>query len=316
MAKKPGKVVAKKKSIKAAKVSVAKAKVKSKSQPPSQAKLSNVWQLTRTAALTLWDNRKLFVGIIAVYGFLNIILAQGLSGGTDVSSLKHSLEQNSNGQFKALGAGLSIFGTLLGSTAGNSSTSAGAYELFLALLASLAIIWALRQVLSNKPASVRYAYYRSMYPLVPFILVLLVIAVQLIPLLIGSTIYVLLLNNGIAISILEKLAALLIYGLLAFWSLYMLSSSLFALYIVTLPDMMPMQALRSARQLVRSRRWTIFRKVLFLPLVLLVAGAVVMLPVIIWLTPLARWVFFIITLLGLAAIHAYMYTFYRELIDG
>ena len=56
---------------------------------------------------------------------------------------------------------------------------------------------------------------------------------------------------------------------------------MFALYIVTLPDMTPMKALRSARELVRYRRWTVLRKVLFLPLMLLVVAAIIMVPIII-----------------------------------
>jgi hypothetical protein len=47
----------------------------------------------------------------------------------------------------------------------------------------------------------------------------------------------------------------------------------------------------------------------------LAAGAIIMLPVIIWLTPLARWTFFLLTLAALAAVHAYMYTLYRELLN-
>lgn len=294
MAKKSGKAVAKKKAIK---------------------KLPNSWQLARKASLTLWGHRKFFLGTTLVYGLLDIILAQALSGGTDVSSLKNTLNQASTGHFGALGSGLSIFGTLLGSTAGNAGTSAGAYQFFLVLIASLAVIWALRQVLSGNPARIRDTYYRGMYPLVPFVLVLLVIAAQLIPLLIGSTVYALVINNGIAVLLVEKLAWALLFALLAAWSLYMVSSSLFALYIVTLPDMTPLTALRSAKDLVRRRRWTVLPKILCLPVMLLMAGAIIMLPIIIWLTPLSKWVFFLLTILSLPAIHAYMYTFYRELLD-
>jgi uncharacterized membrane protein YoaK (UPF0700 family) len=95
----------------------------------------------------------------------------------------------------------------------------------------------------------------------------------------------------------------------------MISSSLFALYIVTLPDMTPFKALRSARELVRHRRWTVLRKILFLPIILLVVAAIIMLPIIIWLTSLAQWVFFLLTMFALVAANAYMYTLYRELLN-
>ena len=95
----------------------------------------------------------------------------------------------------------------------------------------------------------------------------------------------------------------------------MISSSIFALYIVTLPDMTPLKALRSARQLVRHRRWTVLRKILFLPILLIVVAAIVMLPIIIWTPPLAQWIFFVLTMFAIAAVHAYAYALYRELLD-
>jgi hypothetical protein len=150
---------------------------------------------------------------------------------------------------------------------------------------------------------------------VPFVLVLLVIGLQLLPLVIGSAVYATVISNGIAVHAVERLFWLVIFLLLAAASLYLICSSLFALYIVTLPDMTPMKALRSARQLVRHRRLSILRKVLWLLLLLLIASAIIMLPIIVWLTPLAQWIFFLLTVFGLAAAHAYLYTLYRELLN-
>jgi hypothetical protein len=279
-------------------------------------KLPNVWQLTRKSALTLWRHKKLFIGITIVYGLLNIVLAGGLSGGTDIESVKHTLNQLFKGQFSGLASGLSIFALLISSASNNSNPTAGAYQFFLALIASLSIIWALRQVSAGAAkVRIRDTYYRGMYPLIPFVLVLLVIGLELIPLLVGSTIYGVVIGNGIAASLIEKIVWTLVFGLTAFLSLYLISSSLMALYIVTLPDMAPMKALRSARGLVRYRRWTVLRKILAMPLILLVSAAIIMVPIIIFLTPLAQWVFFLLTLFGLIALHTYMYTLYRELLN-
>lgn len=278
-------------------------------------KLPNVWQLTRQSALTLWRHKKLFVGITLIYGLLNVLLAQGLSGGSDISTLKQVLNQAFTGHFAGLASGFSVFIVLVGSAGNNTSPTAGAYQFFLALIASLALIWALRQVLAGSNIRIRDAYYRGTYPLVPFVLVLAVVGLQLIPLLIGSSLYSLVTSNGIAVYFVEKFLWGLLYLLLALLSLYMISSSLFALYIVTLPDMTPMKALRSARQLVRYRRWVVLRKIICLPVILLVVAAIIMLPIIIWLTPLAQWVFFLLTMFSLAAVHSYMYTLYRELLN-
>lgn len=279
-------------------------------------RLPNVWRLTRKAARTLWQHKRLFIGITLVYGLLNVILSQGLSGASDVSTLKQTINQVFTGHLGGLASGISVFALLVGSAGSNSTPGAGPYQLFLGLIASLAIIWALRQVLAGASGlRIRDAYYNGMYPLIPFILVLLVVGLQLIPLLIGSAVYGLVINNGIAVYFVEKLIWALLYGLLAILSFYMVSSSIFALYIVTLPDMTPMKALRSARELVRYRRWTVMRKILCLPLILLIAAGIIMVPIIIWLTPLARWVFFLLTMTGLAAVHAYVYTLYRELLN-
>ena len=312
MAKKAGQVRSKRKTVKAAQKPVRRGATKSKKQ---RVGLPNVWQLTQTTAKTLWRNKKLFIGLTLVYGLLNLVLVQGLSSNTDISSLKHQLSQVFSGHLGSVGSSLSVFVVLVDSAGNSSSPTAGVYQLVLALIASLAVIWALRQLLAGRQLRIRDAYYRGMYPLIPFILVLMVVGLQLIPLLVGSTLYAVVTTNGIAVTVIEKLIWLFVFGVLALWTLYMLSSSLFALYIVTLPDMTPLKALRSARELVRHRRWTVLRKILWLPLALLLIAAVLMVPIIIWLTPLAQWLFFVLTMFVLVAVHGYMYTLYRELLN-
>jgi DNA-binding helix-hairpin-helix protein with protein kinase domain len=103
--------------------------------------------------------------------------------------------------------------------------------------------------------------------------------------------------------------------LLVLLSLYMVSSSLFALYIVALPDMTPMRALRSARQLALHRRWTILRKILFLPFSLLLLSGLIMLPFIVLVPAIAAWVFLILSLFGWIVALTYMYLLYRELLN-
>lgn len=295
MAKKPGKKPAKKSTKKAR---------------PS-AKLPSVWQLIKTAWQTFWQNKELFIGITLIYGALNLLLVQGLAGGVDISNVKSAL----TGSLGSFGSAVSVFAVLVGSSGNSNGQATGAYQLFLGIITSLAVIWALRQVLANKVIRIRDAYYRGMYPLVPFTLVLLIIGLQLVPFIVGSALYNLVVSNGIAISAPERIGWLLLFLLGMAWSIYMVSSSFFALYIVTLPDMTPLKAIRSARGLARNRRWTIILRLVFLPVILVVIAAIIMVPVIIALTFLAKWVFFVLTMFTLVAAHTYMYTLYRELLD-
>lgn len=253
---------------------------------------------------------KVLLGITLVYAVLNIILVQGLGGSGEIETLKSALE----GQIGKLGTGLAGLLFLVSSSGKGSGELAGVYQTFLALIVSLALVWALREVMAGGVIRVRDAYYKGMYPLIPVILVLGVIGLQMIPFLFGAGLYSLVVGNGIANSPLEYTVWGLLFFGLTLISLYMLASSVFALYIATLPDMTPIKALKSARELVRGRRWIVLRKILYLPFALFVVAGAVLLPIILWLTPLAPWIFFVISMAGIVVVHAYMYILYRELL--
>jgi hypothetical protein len=95
----------------------------------------------------------------------------------------------------------------------------------------------------------------------------------------------------------------------------MLSATVFAPYIVTLPGMAPWQAVKSSKDIVRGRRGNILLKLFFLPVGLLVVSAVIMVPLTLLLTPIAAVVYFVLTIAGILVVHSYMYALYRELIE-
>jgi hypothetical protein len=286
-------------------------KSKPKTGTKHSAVLPSAYKITKIAAHTLWSHKRLFAGITFVYALLNIVLVQGMSSSQDISFVKDALTGGSESVWASLGT----FTLLIGSGGNSSSPQTAPYQLMLFLIGSLAVIWTLRQLMAGKKLRVKDAYYKGVYPLVPFTLVLFVIGLELIPALLGSYLYGTVMSGGIAILAIQKLMWVLLYLLLIWLSLYLISSSMFAVYVVTLPGMEPIKALRSAKELVRYRRWTVLRKVAFLPVVLLIVASVVMVPIIIWLTPLARWVFFALTMCMLPAAHAYMYALYRELLN-
>lgn len=301
----------------AAKSSVAKEKVP---LPPlsdeivGRPPIASVWQISRRASLLFWRHKQLFLGIALVTALLNLLLAQGFAS-VNVDGLKAQLGQALPGPAGSAAVGFLVYVNLIGSSSGSTSNSSAAYQLFLTLIGSLAIIWALRQSIAGATVRIRDAFYQGMYPLVPFLLTILLIGVQLIPLVVGAVLFATVISKGIAVLLLEKVLWGLLFVALAVVSLYMLSSTLIALYIVTLPAMTPLKAVRSARELVRGRRWTIMRKVLFLPCLFLLVSLIIMLPVIAWAAPVATYVFFLLSSLALPALHFYMYGLYRELLN-
>ncbi len=275
--------------------------------------LPGAFKLFKLSIKQLFAHKKLFFGIVGVYLVLTIVLVKGLGLNSNVPELKSSLEDLSTNSSELI-SGVAIFSFLVGTASNPSSDAAGVYQAILLIVVSLAFIWALRQVHAKSEVSVRDAFYKGLYPLVPFVLILGVISLQMLPLIIGSGLHSLVSANGLAVGFIEQAFWAAALGLFALLSLYMITSSLFALYIVTLPDVRPMQALRSARGLVRYRRWAVMRRVLLLPVMLLLAGAIIIIPLIIFMAPVAEWVFFVLSMLTLAIVHSYLYNLYRELL--
>jgi hypothetical protein len=276
-----------------------------------RAKLPNSFKLTWQVFKIFRQHWKPLGGIVIVYLLLNVVFASGISGlSASVDSIKANLQDG--GQFSNA---ISGFSSLVGSGGTGGSQTASVLQGVLVVLESLVIIWALRHLLAGKRIAVKQAYYQSMGPLIPFMLVVLVVFIQLLPLTIGWPIFGAILgvifNPGAALTILS----LIIFALLAAWSFYMISSSIFALYIVTLPDMQPRPALRSAKDLVKFRRWQLMRKVLFLPIFILVLMAVLVIPLILFASSLVAPVFYILSMLAILFIHTYLYSLYRSLLE-
>jgi hypothetical protein len=139
-----------------------------------------------------------------------------------------------------------------------------------------------------------------------------VIILQLLPITVGAAALALVLSTSSGAPLTIILGTL--FALLTIWSLRMISSSVFALYVVTLPDMQPRQALRSAKNLVRFRRQQIMRRLLFLPICVLLLMGAVMLPIILLVPFLVVPVFFVLIMLSILFVHTYLYSLYRGLI--
>lgn len=288
---------------------------------PKQQKLPSSWALLRETWALLCARKGFFVGVVAVYGVLQLILVTGVvSSGT--AEVRDALLTAADGVSGALLTSLTLT-TYVATTTGQAGTDQGSvYQLILIVIASLAVIWALRHVESlrtsksqtDEKVRIRDAYYKGMAPLVPFILVLVVILLEFIPLLIGSWLYSVVIQGGIAVTFIEQLLWGVFLLAFAVLTIYLVLSSLFALLIVTLPNVTPMQALRSARGLVLHRRWELIRKFLFLAVVTMLVLLAVMMPIALWLPAIAPWLLYTLFTALLAVALGYAYVIYRELL--
>lgn len=288
----------------------AKKAIQKRRPPPGSFRLT--WQVLGTLK-KFW---KPLGGIVLVYLILNIIFASGISNlSTAVGNIKSNLNTTSGVQNHTLALAFSGFASLVGSAGASGSSTGSVLQSALIVLESLVIIWALRQLLAGQKIGVKQAYYQSTSQLIPFMLVILVIILQLLPLTVGAAAFQLVQSSLVGSSGVISAFLVILFCLLAAWSFYMVSGSVFALYIVTLPGMHPRKALRSAKNLVRFRRFAVLRRVLFLPIFIFVVMAVLIMPAILTVVVLAAPLFYLLGMLAILFIHTYLYSLYRALLE-
>jgi len=287
-------------------------KAKAKQQVRQRKPVIGSFRLTWNVLGVLRMHWKTLGGIILVYLILNIVFASGISDiSSNFGSIKENLRDSGlDGIWKAAGG----FALLVGTSGASGSAAVSTLQSALFVIESLAIIWALRHLLSGQSVFIKQAYYSAMTPLIPFLLVLLVIIIQLLPMTIGGAVLATVASSVFPDSGAATAMTTILFVLLAAWSLYMISASIFAAYIVTLPDMQPRQALRSARQLVRFRRLMVIRKVLFMPIFIFIVMALITVPLILYAAAVVPWVFYILSMLAVLFAHTYLYSLYRELL--
>lgn len=279
-----------------------------KKEARSMAKLTSGLGLIRQV-FNLWlKNKKIFSGIITIYLLLNIILAGSLS---TISSNFSNMKDNFDSAHNLLDG----LGSLLALTSSSGGSSSGTMQSVLLVIFSLVLIWALRQVTSKEEITIKQAFYSSTGQLIPFLLIIFVMILQLIPVTLVSLILAAVLPSIFVTGATATVLLLLIIVPLVSWSIYMLCSSFMALYIVTLPDMQPRQALRSAKKLVNFRRWSILRRVLIFLILIALLYSIVMLPLILYAEFLVVPALLILNSMMIYLTHSYFYNLYKGLLS-
>ena len=159
-----------------------------------------------------------------------------------------------------------------------------------------------------------------------FALRTLVFIVQMLPLALALIGYAAASSTGLLAGGVEAMLFWVVAGLLGLLSFYWVTSTFFALVIVTLPGMYPYQALKTASDLVMGRRLRILLRLIWMVLVTVIVWTVIMIPIIIidsWIKGLwgtVSWVPIVpVMLLILGAISiiwasSYVYLLYRKVV--
>ena len=277
-------------------------------------KLPSSFKLLRRAMLLVWKHKKTFGIVILVFAVLNAFLVPTLSG-ADLGNIHDTVSQALGEHASNFVANISEATYVIG-TAGNAASEvSGVYRFLLVLIGSLGVIWLIREMVSGQKVRMRDGFYRGMYPLIPFVGVLAWVVAQLLPLAAVAFVYSLLAGTDGVASLSVLLGGIVVLAVVVL-SVYWICSSFIALYIVALPNIAPMEAIRTAKDLVRPQRWAVIRRIIFLPVLLFLVAFVILLPLIFFATAIAGWVFVLVVACMLPVFHAYMYLLYRELLQA
>jgi hypothetical protein len=295
-------------------------------------KLPGYWSFTNYVRRTLLQQKKLFLGVAVFYGVM-IVLLVGVASQDSYLNLSEALRETSGELFKGgwgeIGKAMLLLASgMTGSFSAELTESQLIYVTFVALLAWLTSVWLLRAILGGAKPKFRDGLYSAGSPIVATLLVLLVLVVQLLPVAIaiigfGSAVATELIQGGGV----EAMVIWVAIGLLILLSLYLATSTLLALVIVTLPGMYPMQALKIAGDVVIGRRIRILLRLLWLGLTIALGWVAIMVPVVLLDTwakavfPATSWVPVvpvIMLIMSSATIvwsASYVYLLYRKVVD-
>ena len=174
---------------------------------------------------------------------------------------------------------IGLFGsTFAGSLNGSLTDVQQFYMALLYLIMWLVVIWMLRQLLNGNVIKVRDALYNACAPLISTICIVGLLLAQMIPGILGVAIFSIATQDGM----LSNGATAMVFGVMALLllvlSLYWISSSIFALLMVTLPGMYPMKAVKAAGEIALGRRTSLMLRLVWLGLLLAILWVVILLP--------------------------------------
>lgn len=132
---------------------------------------------------------------------------------------------------------------------------------------TLAIFWAATRITYNKEVSLKEAYYKGTSSAVKFFLVSAVVALSLLPFLLGAGIFSVSLLPGSGASMIERIIYGLIWLLFSLASLFLFSRVVFGLHEVVMTDASPVQGLKNSWKRTRRHSLSVMGRLLVLGLI-------------------------------------------------
>lgn len=285
---------------------------------------------------TLYVNRtirqhwRMFGAMVVIYGFIMVVLG-AITGQDTYNAIDALLRDSTNDLF---GKGIGQIGqagvvalSAFASSSGSLTPDQRVYLIISLMFAWLATVWLLREILLGRKPNLRDGLYNSGAPVLAMVGVILVLIVQLLPIGLVALAYAALSSFGAINGGFGSLLFWLIATVIATIVLYWVTSTVIALVVVTLPGMYPLRAIRLAGDLVVGRRLRIMLRLLWGLALILVTWAVILIIAILidnWIgllwsgvtaVPIVPYIGALLTAFGVVWYAAYVYLFYRKIVD-
>ncbi len=268
-------------------------------------------QLLKTVFKTLKTHYRPYLVTTLIFMLVYVAFV-GVGSQIDPVEIKEYLNTNYADNSKFINDTI-ILSAVFGGGVLELSQIATSYGLFLILIVSLAYLWIARQIWADKQVSVRDAFYKGMYPMVPVLILILLLSIQLLPLTLGNYILITVVSNGLAASVIEKVFIGSGFVSLALLSGWLAVPTVLGLFISTLPNMTPKKAWQAGKELAKGRRLRILSRMFTGGLLMFVVSSLILLIVVAGWTGAAPVVGAIIAACLLPVANLYLYALYRGL---
>lgn len=285
-------------------------------------KISGSIALLRQSLSFYKTHWKTFLGLTVTY-IVALWVIIGLPSQEAYGDLRGLLSETLEGDiFNFVGIGTLVAGAIGGVTVVSQSELQQFMTAVAGIIFWLVFVWTVRQIQAGHKVTVRQALYNASTPLIPLLIITAIIALQMIPAAIGAFVLAYTTSSdGLGLSGVEAMLFSIGAILLILLTLYWIVQSLFALLIVTLPNMYPLTALSTAKTLVANKRFLILRRLTVFALLLGVLWLIVIIPIILldnWLAiqvvPLVPMAVDVLSAFSLPISVIYLYRLYRELL--
>jgi len=272
----------------------------------------------------LWNRKWVYIRFILLFFFLSIafIGAMQADNASSVNDVIDSANSGTNIFGPVSRAAVTVGSSMIGALNSNFSDVQYIYLSALIILAVLTVVWLLRHQLVGDKLKVRDGLYASAAPIASeYVLVIIGIA-QLIPAALATLVYVSATTSGLLDGGIETAMFSIALLFILVLTLYFMTTTLFALFIATIPGTYPIRAYRAARKIVAGQRLRLVMRLLWMAVILLITWFVILVPFVIivnsvgggssWAIPIA---YQLMVASSIVYATAYGYLLYRRMID-